>query len=160
MVQSLLGGHTPIACSAIGNAMSLIKDGKIRVLVITSKKRLEIAPEIPTLEEVGIKDPGGRDDDGRIRRGTTHQCIHARGAVLSPKPAGERQRRPYRRWRQQTLMSGHAPLGARHSRNRKHRFRGFVSGDRSAGDFAEILAPRPELRIPGTAAQTRIVSAG
>src|SRR5712692_9772332 len=36
--------------------MSLIKDGKIRVLAITSKKRLETAPEIPTLEEVGIKD--------------------------------------------------------------------------------------------------------
>jgi tripartite-type tricarboxylate transporter receptor subunit TctC len=54
MVQSLLGGHTPIACSAIGNAMSLIKDGKIRVLAVTSKKRLETTPEIPTLEEVGI----------------------------------------------------------------------------------------------------------
>jgi tripartite-type tricarboxylate transporter receptor subunit TctC len=54
LVQSLLGGHTPVACSAIGNAMSLIKDGKIRVLAITSKKRLETTPEIPTLEEVGI----------------------------------------------------------------------------------------------------------
>lgn len=32
MVQSLIGGHTPIACSAIGNAMALIKDQKIRVL--------------------------------------------------------------------------------------------------------------------------------
>ena len=36
--------------------MSLIKDGKIRVLAIASKKRLETTPEIPTLEEVGIKD--------------------------------------------------------------------------------------------------------
>jgi tripartite-type tricarboxylate transporter receptor subunit TctC len=54
MVQSLLGGHTPIACSAIGNAMSLIKDGKIRVLAVTAKKRLETTPEIPTLGEVGI----------------------------------------------------------------------------------------------------------
>lgn len=56
LVQSLLGGHTPIACSAIGNAMSLIRDGKIRVLAIAAKKRLETAPEIPTLDEVGIKD--------------------------------------------------------------------------------------------------------
>jgi tripartite-type tricarboxylate transporter receptor subunit TctC len=56
MVQSLVGGHTPIACSAIGNAMSLIKDGKIRVLAITAKKRMETAPEIPTLDELGIKD--------------------------------------------------------------------------------------------------------
>jgi tripartite-type tricarboxylate transporter receptor subunit TctC len=55
MVQSLLGGHTPIACSAIGNAMALIKDGKIRVLAITANKRVEFAPEIPTLDELGIK---------------------------------------------------------------------------------------------------------
>ena len=55
MVQSLLGGHTPIACSAIGNAMSLIKDRKIRVLAITAKKRVEFAPDLPTLEELGIK---------------------------------------------------------------------------------------------------------
>jgi tripartite-type tricarboxylate transporter receptor subunit TctC len=55
LVQSLLGGHTPIACSAIGNAMALIKDAKIRVLAITANKRVEFAPEIPTLDELGIK---------------------------------------------------------------------------------------------------------
>ena len=55
MVQSLLGGHTPIACSAIGNAMSLIKEGKIKVLAITNKKRVEFAPDLPTLDELGIK---------------------------------------------------------------------------------------------------------
>jgi tripartite-type tricarboxylate transporter receptor subunit TctC len=55
MVQSLLGGHTPVACSAIGNAMSLIKDGKIRVLAITASKRMETVPDVPTLDELGIK---------------------------------------------------------------------------------------------------------
>src|SRR6516162_9860086 len=55
MVQSLLGGHTPIACSAIGNAMALIKDRKIRVLAITANKRVEFAPEIPTLADLGIE---------------------------------------------------------------------------------------------------------
>src|SRR6266699_856400 len=55
MVQSLLGGHTPIACGAIGNAMALIKDRKIRVLAITANKRVEFAPDVPTLDELGIK---------------------------------------------------------------------------------------------------------
>jgi len=54
LVQSLLGGHTPIACGAIGNAMALIKEHKIRVLAITANKRVEFAPEIPTLDELGI----------------------------------------------------------------------------------------------------------
>jgi tripartite-type tricarboxylate transporter receptor subunit TctC len=56
LVQSLLGGHTPIACSAIGNAMTLIKENKIKVLAITAKKRFETLPDVPTLEENGIKD--------------------------------------------------------------------------------------------------------
>lgn len=56
MTQSLLGGHVPISCGAIGNSVALIKDGKIRPLAITSKKRLVTLPDIPTLDEMGIKD--------------------------------------------------------------------------------------------------------
>jgi tripartite-type tricarboxylate transporter receptor subunit TctC len=56
MTQSLLGGHVPISCGAIGNSMALIKEGKIRALGITDKKRLETAPDVPTLDEMGIKD--------------------------------------------------------------------------------------------------------
>jgi tripartite-type tricarboxylate transporter receptor subunit TctC len=56
MTQSLLGGHTPIAAGAIGNSMNLIKEGKIRALAVTSKKRLETAADVPTLDELGIKD--------------------------------------------------------------------------------------------------------
>src|SRR5215212_6554879 len=37
MTQSLLGGHVPIVCGAIGNSVELIKEGKIRALGITAK---------------------------------------------------------------------------------------------------------------------------
>lgn len=56
LVQSLLGGHTPIACSAIGNAMELITTKKVKVLAIAAKKRFETLPDVPTLDEVGAKD--------------------------------------------------------------------------------------------------------
>src|SRR3954468_13422031 len=56
MTQSLLGNHVPIVCGAIGNSVALIKEGKIRALGITDKKRLETLPDIPTLDELGIKD--------------------------------------------------------------------------------------------------------
>ena len=56
MTQSLLGGHTPIACSALGNYVNLIKEGKLRALAVTAKKRSAALPDIPTLEEFGIKD--------------------------------------------------------------------------------------------------------
>ncbi len=55
LVQSLLGGHTPIACSAIGNAMELITSKKVRVLAITAQKRFETLQDVPTLDELGIK---------------------------------------------------------------------------------------------------------
>ena len=55
MTQSVLGGHVPIVCGAIGNSVALIKDGKLRALGITDKKRLETLPDIATLDEQGIK---------------------------------------------------------------------------------------------------------
>ena len=56
MTQSLLGGHVPISCGAIGNSVALIKEGKIRALGITAKVRLETLPDVQTLDEMGIKD--------------------------------------------------------------------------------------------------------
>jgi tripartite-type tricarboxylate transporter receptor subunit TctC len=55
MTQSLLGGHTPIVNSALGNYVNLIKAGKLRALAVTAKKRSVALPDVPTLEEIGIK---------------------------------------------------------------------------------------------------------
>jgi tripartite-type tricarboxylate transporter receptor subunit TctC len=56
MTTSLLGGHTPIVCSALGNYANLITEGKLRALAVTTAKRSALLPKIPTLEESGIKD--------------------------------------------------------------------------------------------------------
>jgi tripartite-type tricarboxylate transporter receptor subunit TctC len=56
MTTSLLGGHTPIVCSALGNYVNLIKQGKLRGLAVTASKRSVALPDIPTLHEFGIKD--------------------------------------------------------------------------------------------------------
>jgi tripartite-type tricarboxylate transporter receptor subunit TctC len=56
MTTSLLGGHTPIACGALGNYVNLIREGKLRALAVTAPKRSAALPEIPTLAEFGIKD--------------------------------------------------------------------------------------------------------
>jgi tripartite-type tricarboxylate transporter receptor subunit TctC len=55
MTSSLLGGHTPIACSALGNYANLIKEGKLRALAVAAKKRSVVLPNVPTLDELGIK---------------------------------------------------------------------------------------------------------
>ena len=54
-IQSVLGGHTPISFQAIPPATALIREGKVRALGITASKRLGAFPDVPTLDELGIK---------------------------------------------------------------------------------------------------------
>jgi tripartite-type tricarboxylate transporter receptor subunit TctC len=76
MIQSLLGGHTPIACGAIGNALNMIKEGKMRALAITSKKRLPSLPDVPTLNELGIKDQEAETMTGVfVPAGTSREIV-------------------------------------------------------------------------------------
>jgi tripartite-type tricarboxylate transporter receptor subunit TctC len=56
LAQSLLGGFTPISCNAVSSTIALIQAGKVRALAVTTKQRLETLPDVPTLDELGIKD--------------------------------------------------------------------------------------------------------
>jgi tripartite-type tricarboxylate transporter receptor subunit TctC len=75
MIQSLLGGHTPITCGAIGNTSALIKDGKVRPLAIAFNRRLSVFPDLPTLAEVGIKDQEAETMTGVFVPAGTPQAI-------------------------------------------------------------------------------------
>ena len=55
-IQSVVAGHTPICIQAIPPATPLVKDGKLRALGITAKARSPALPDVPTFDEVGIKD--------------------------------------------------------------------------------------------------------
>ena len=56
MIQSVLGGHTPIAFSSLPPAAPMIRDGAVRALAVTTARRVSLLPEVPTLEEVGYPD--------------------------------------------------------------------------------------------------------
>jgi tripartite-type tricarboxylate transporter receptor subunit TctC len=75
MTQSLLGGHTPIVCSALGNYVNLIKEGKLRALAITATKRSAALPDIVTLEELGIKGQAAETMTGVFVPGGTPKPI-------------------------------------------------------------------------------------
>jgi len=55
-INSTIGGHTPIAFTALPPAMSNIKDGKLRALAVLSTKRSPSLPDVPTNIEAGVPD--------------------------------------------------------------------------------------------------------
>ena len=59
-VMSTVGGHTPIAFTALPSAITQIKDGKLRALAILSTKRALALPDVPTAAEAGM--PGHEGD--------------------------------------------------------------------------------------------------
>ncbi len=64
MIQSVIGGHTPIAFSSMPPAAPQIAAGRIRALAVTSKKRSLAVPEIPTMAEAGVPDQEGETPQG------------------------------------------------------------------------------------------------
>jgi tripartite-type tricarboxylate transporter receptor subunit TctC len=55
-IQSTIGGHTPIAFTALPPALAAVKDGKLRMLGVATPQRAASVPEVATFAEQGIKD--------------------------------------------------------------------------------------------------------
>lgn len=58
VMNDLLGNQVDSSFMNINTAMPQILSGKLRPLVITSAKRSPLVPNVPTLDEMGIKDAG------------------------------------------------------------------------------------------------------
>lgn len=56
VMTDLLGNQVESSFMNINTAMPQIKSGKLRALAITSAKRSPLLPDVPTLEESGVKD--------------------------------------------------------------------------------------------------------
>src|ERR1700710_1032705 len=55
-VQSTVGGHTPIAFTALPSSMAAIQAGQVRAIGIAAVERSEQVPDVPTFAEQGVKD--------------------------------------------------------------------------------------------------------
>jgi len=55
-IQATIGGHTPIAFTALPPALAAVKDGKLRMLGVAAAERSASMPDVATFTEQGIKD--------------------------------------------------------------------------------------------------------
>jgi len=54
-MTDLMGGQIPMLFSSLGPAVGAVKSGKIRPLAVTSPHRSQAFPDVPTMDEVGLK---------------------------------------------------------------------------------------------------------
>lgn len=54
-VQATVGGHTPIAFTALPSSLSAVQAGQLRALGVAATERVAILPDVPTFAEQGIQ---------------------------------------------------------------------------------------------------------
>lgn len=54
-LNDLIGGHVDVVFNGLTSAIALIKSGKLRAVAVTSLNRASAMPELPTLDESGLK---------------------------------------------------------------------------------------------------------
>ncbi|MBN8987257.1 MAG: tripartite tricarboxylate transporter substrate binding protein [Rhizobiales bacterium] len=55
-IQSTIGGHTPMAFTALPPALAAVQAGQLRALGVAATERVSQLPDVPTFAEQGIKD--------------------------------------------------------------------------------------------------------
>ena len=74
-ITSTIGGHTPIAFTALPPAIGHIRDGKLRALAVLSTTRVAAIPDVPTAAEAGIAGHEGDTLTGLVVPAGTRRAI-------------------------------------------------------------------------------------
>jgi tripartite-type tricarboxylate transporter receptor subunit TctC len=53
-LQDVMGGRVPATFSTLSGAIGLAREGKLRPLAIAAPQRVEVLPDVPTLDEAGF----------------------------------------------------------------------------------------------------------
>jgi tripartite-type tricarboxylate transporter receptor subunit TctC len=102
MVTDLLGGHLPLASDLLSNFVQLAKEKRVRLLAVTTARRISDLPEVPTVQELihapfeaaawfAILAPAGTPADAvqKINAGTNRYLESAGGKALIARQAVE-----------------------------------------------------------------------
>ncbi|MBC5762988.1 tripartite tricarboxylate transporter substrate binding protein [Ramlibacter sp. GTP1] len=55
-IADVIAGRVDLMCDALNSSLPFIRSGKLRALAVTTAQRSDQLPEVPTLQEAGLKD--------------------------------------------------------------------------------------------------------
>jgi tripartite-type tricarboxylate transporter receptor subunit TctC len=122
----LLGNHIPLGVDGLGGLGALIKTGKVKALAVLAPKRTPLAPEIPSLGDMGINDVDGNGWYGALVPAGTPAAVVSRlhGAFAAALQAPE--------MRERFTAMGVEPVGGS-----SEEFRAYLLGERKK--WAEVI---------------------
>lgn len=74
----LLGNHLPLGVDGLGGLVDLIKSGKVKALAVLAPKRTPLAPDVPSLGDLGINDVDGNGWYGALVPAGTPAAVVSR----------------------------------------------------------------------------------
>ena len=74
----LLGNHLPLGVDGLGGLVDLIKSGKVKALAVLAPKRTPLAPDVPSLGDLGINDVDGNGWYGALVPAGTPPAVVSR----------------------------------------------------------------------------------
>jgi tripartite-type tricarboxylate transporter receptor subunit TctC len=74
-VQATIGGHTPIAFTALPSSLSAIQAGQVRAIGIAATERSQAIPDVPTFAEQGVNDQDADTLTGIVAPAGTPKAI-------------------------------------------------------------------------------------
>src|ERR1700722_13666467 len=73
--QATIGGHTPIAFTALPSSLAAIQAGQVRAIGVAATERAESLPDVPTFAEQGVKDQDADTLTGIVAPAGTPKAI-------------------------------------------------------------------------------------
>lgn len=94
-IQATVGGHTPIAFTALPPALSAVQNGQLRALAVASTERVAGLPDVPTFAEQGISNQEADTLTGIVAPAGTPKAIvdllqREIAAIVAQPDVGER----------------------------------------------------------------------